>query len=72
MMSPQIPAGARSNSSPNIADELPDMDVNADMVQRVLINLLDNAFKYSKRGQTVTLAVAQTSAYPDFVPHVCS
>ncbi|MCO5184242.1 MAG: GAF domain-containing protein [Anaerolineae bacterium] len=66
MMSPQF-SRRKIKLVTNIADELPDMDVNADMVQRVLINLLDNAFKYSKRGQTVTLAVAQTSAYPDFV-----
>lgn len=49
----------------NIADGLSDMDVNADMVQRVLINLLDNAFKYSKRGQTVTMAVSQPEAWPN-------
>lgn len=39
----------------NLAPNLPSVLGNADMLQRVLLNLLDNALKVSKRGQTITV-----------------
>lgn len=38
-----------------IAANLPPVNVNADMLQRVFINLLDNAYKYSQAGDTVRI-----------------
>jgi len=37
-----------------IADDLPDVYVQEDMIRRVLINLLDNAIKYSPDSQVIT------------------
>jgi len=37
-----------------IADHLPDVFVQEDMIRRVLINLLDNAIKYSPDSQQIT------------------
>ena len=45
----------------DVAPDLPSISVNADMIQRVFINLLDNAFKYSEPEDTVTLAVRPRS-----------
>lgn len=39
-----------------ITGELPPLHVNKDMIERVIINLVDNAVKFSKRGDTITLA----------------
>jgi NtrC-family two-component system sensor histidine kinase KinB len=41
-------AGRRQKISIKIEDKLPDIRVDSDMVRRVLINLLENAIKYSK------------------------
>ena len=39
-------------------DVLPDVTGNADRTQQVLVSLLDNAFKYTPEGGTVTLSAA--------------
>lgn len=41
----------------DLPPQLPPIYVNADMWQRVLINLVDNALKFSKAGQRITLQV---------------
>ncbi len=41
-----------------VGDELTKVFVDKDMVARVLINLLDNALKYSQDGDTLTVAAA--------------
>ena len=41
----------------DVPDSLPDVLGNADRTQQVLVALLDNAFKYSSEGGTVTLHV---------------
>ncbi|RMD50942.1 MAG: GAF domain-containing protein [Candidatus Thermofonsia bacterium] len=40
----------------NIPDDLPDIYVDADMIRRVLINLVDNALKYSNGSQKITIS----------------
>jgi signal transduction histidine kinase len=47
--------------------DIPAVFANEDMIQRVLINLTDNAFKYSRPGQTVTLAARQVATHPNHV-----
>ena len=44
----------------DVPDVLPDVLGNPDRTQQVLIALLDNAFKYSNEGGTVTLSVSVT------------
>ena len=41
---------------PIIAPDLQDVYVNQDMIERVLINLVDNAIKFSKRGDVLTVS----------------
>ncbi len=41
----------------DIAPQLPPVYINPDMMQRVLINLVDNALKFSKAGQRIILQV---------------
>ena len=43
----------------NVPDSLPQVTGNPDRTQQVLIALLDNAFKYTPEGGTVTLSAAQ-------------
>jgi K+-sensing histidine kinase KdpD len=45
-------------------DNLPLVSVDSDMIARVIVNLAENATKYSPRGGTVTLSAR---AQPDFV-----
>ena len=45
-----------------IDDDLPTIYVNSDMISRVIINLFDNAVKFSKRGDTISLIAALTDA----------
>jgi len=42
----------------DVPDALPDVTGNPDRTQQVLVALLDNAFKYTPEGGTVTLAAA--------------
>jgi len=45
----------------DVPDALPSVSGNPDRTQQVLISLLDNAFKYSPEGGTVTLSAAVES-----------
>jgi two-component system, NtrC family, sensor histidine kinase KinB len=42
-----------------VPPDLPDVNVQADMIRRVLVNLLDNAIKYSPDSPQITLEVCQ-------------
>lgn len=48
------------------AEDLPPVDVNRDMIERVLINLCDNAVKFSRPGDRIT-AAAELDAQPGYV-----
>ena len=45
----------------DVPEQLPDVFGNADRTQQVLVALLDNAFKYTPEGGTVTLSAALES-----------
>ena len=47
-----------------LADNLPQIDVNHDMISRVIINLFDNAVKFSKRGDTIALGATISATDP--------
>ena len=42
----------------NIPEDLPDVLVDEDMIRRVIINLLDNAVKYSPENRSITVSAA--------------
>lgn len=46
-------AGRRQTIEVRVEASLPDIWVDADMIRRVLINLLENAIKYSKTGKKI-------------------
>lgn len=54
------PLAAESNQHLrfNIASDLPFIRVDQDMIQRVVINLMENAVKYSPSGGSITLGAA--------------
>ncbi len=41
-----------------IAEELPSVEIDADMIQRVVTNLMENAVKYTPNGGEITLGAA--------------
>jgi len=41
-----------------LADDLPALYIDQDMIERVIINLLDNAIKYSPSGGNITISTA--------------
>jgi signal transduction histidine kinase/uncharacterized protein YigA (DUF484 family) len=43
------------NVSVNVADTLPRVDGDSDLIKQVFINLISNALKYSPRGTTITV-----------------
>jgi PAS domain S-box-containing protein len=45
-----------------VSDELPMLYIDADTIERVIINLLDNAIKYSPDGTAITLSVATSGS----------
>ncbi len=51
--------GRRQTVEINIAEPLPHMWVDSDMIRRVLINLLENAIKYSKADTTIKIGAAE-------------
>ncbi len=42
-------------------DDLPQLYIDGEMVERVLVNLLDNAIKYSEEGSPVTISTAKSA-----------
>ncbi len=44
----------------NLARHLPDIQCDVEMVRRVVINLLENAVKYTHSGGNITVSAAQT------------
>ena len=48
------------------AKKLPPILVDADMIRRVLINLLENAIKYSKDGMTISVGAKHSDSWVDF------
>lgn len=50
-----------------VSEELPSVDVNSDMISRVIINLFDNALKFSKRGDTITISAEISAKSPDLI-----
>lgn len=43
-----------------LADDLPRLYIDAEMIERVLLNLLDNAIKYSDEGSVITISTASS------------
>lgn len=43
----------------NLPVFIPDIYVDADMIRRVIVNLTDNALKYSSEGQMITISVQE-------------
>ncbi len=52
-------AGRRQTIEVNIAAPLPSLWIDADMIRRVLINLLENAIKYSKTETKIEIGAKQ-------------
>ena len=50
----------------SVAKNLPKVLADAEMIRRVMINLLENAIKYSKEGQTVTLGAKRAGEEIEF------
>lgn len=48
----------------HISPDLPDIYVEEDMIRRVLVNLIDNALKYSQESQLITVEASRAPA-PD-------
>ncbi len=48
--------------------EIPEIVVDGSMIQRVIVNLLDNAIKFTKSGGTVTVRL--TDRYKDFLVEI--
>lgn len=46
----------------DLPETLPDLQVNVDMIERVLLNLVDNAVKHSARGDTISLHATHNPA----------
>jgi len=46
----------------NLARDLPDIQCDVEMVRRVVINLLENAVKYTQSGGDITVSAALTEA----------
>lgn len=49
-----------------LARALPQVLVDGDMIKRVIINLLENAVKYSKQGMTVTVGAKRDGEWVEF------
>lgn len=54
----------------NLARDLPDIEFDVEMVRRVVINLLENAVKYTHSGGDITVSAAQTDARDKLVVSV--
>lgn len=52
--------------NPQIEAGLPEIYVNRDMIERVVINLFDNAIKFSKRDDVITLSAQRIDAAVQF------
>jgi PAS domain S-box-containing protein len=50
----------------DLAKELPPVLVDADMIKRVLINLLENAIKYSKDGMPISIGAKHSGKQVEF------
>ncbi len=45
-----------------VENDLPPLNVEPNVIARVLLNLLDNALKYSKDGHTITISARETES----------
>jgi len=50
-----------------VSDELPHLDIDADKVERLLLNLVDNALKYSPESSTILIQAEISKEQPDFI-----
>ncbi|MGB1249544.1 MAG: GAF domain-containing protein [Candidatus Promineifilaceae bacterium] len=45
--------------NPVVGENLPELFINRDMIERVIINLFDNSIKFSKRADIITLSATE-------------
>jgi len=50
-----------------IPEDLPPVNVDQDLIRRVITNLLDNALRYTRSGGSVLLTAARSEKHPDTV-----
>jgi two-component system clock-associated histidine kinase SasA len=46
-------------------DDLPDIAIDAEKVERVMVNLIDNALRYTPQGGNVTMRIFSSASHQD-------